>query len=64
MPSPFVVDEVIAPGLRYAEEAVQTVRSLPVRYCYLWQDGEATPVSELEVLSFRQRFCLPCNKAS
>jgi ribosomal protein S18 acetylase RimI-like enzyme len=52
----FVVDTLIEPGLRYTEEAVQIVRSSPVRYCYLWRDDETEPVCELEVHSFRQRF--------
>jgi predicted acetyltransferase len=50
------VDEYIEPGIRYIEEAPQTVHSLPVRYCYLWPDGVEAPVSELELLSFKQRF--------
>ncbi len=48
--------ETLAPGLRYTEEVGQTARSLPVRYCCLWQEDEPDPVSELEVLSFHQRF--------
>lgn len=52
----FVVDEYIAPGLRYSEEEIRILRSHPVRYCYLWRDGEESPVSELEVHSFEQRF--------
>src|SRR5436190_60651 len=51
-----VVDETLAPGLRYTEEIGRTVRSNRVRYCYLWQEGEESPVSELEVHSFAQRF--------
>jgi hypothetical protein len=52
----FVVDTMIEPGLRYTEEAVQIVRSSPVRYCYLWRTDEPEPVCELEIHSFRQRF--------
>jgi hypothetical protein len=52
----FVVDTLIEPGLRYTEEAVQIVRSSPVRYCYLWREDEPEPVCELEVHCFRQRF--------
>ena len=51
-----VVDEMIEPGLRYTEEVGRIVRTMPVRYCYLWQEGVAEPVSDLEVLSFQQRF--------
>jgi len=54
--STYAVDETIAPGVRYTEEVGRTVKSLPVRYCSLWQEGEEIPVSELEVYSFRQRF--------
>ena len=50
------VEEEIASGLKYTEETGRTVRSLPVRYCYLWQAGVEEPISDLEVLSFRQRF--------
>lgn len=52
----FEVDEYIEPGLRYSEESPQLVKSVPVRYCYLWRDGLDHPVSELELLSFNQRF--------
>ena len=51
-----VVDETIAPGLRYTEEVGNIVRSHSVRYCYLWQDGEESAVSELELHSLQQRF--------
>jgi GNAT superfamily N-acetyltransferase len=54
--SRYEVNEYLEPELRYMEEVGRTVRSLPVRYCYLWQDGKEAPFSELEVLSFRQRF--------
>ena len=50
------VEETVGPSLKYTEETGRTVRSLPVRYCYLWQAGVEEPVSDLEVLSFRQRF--------
>ena len=54
----FAVEEHLEDGLRYTEEVGRTVRSLPVRYCLLWKDDEKEPVSELEVLSFKQRFGL------
>lgn len=51
-----VVDEMLAPGLRYTEEASRRVQGNSVRHCYLWQESEESPVSELEVYSFEQRF--------
>ena len=56
MPLEYSVEEEIEPGLKYTEETGRTVRSLPVRYCYIWKAGVDEPVSDLEVLSFRQRF--------
>ncbi len=51
-----VVDEEIAPGLRYTEDTGRTERSLSVRDCWLWQAGVDEPVSGLNVVSLRQRF--------
>jgi GNAT superfamily N-acetyltransferase len=56
MDTSYQVDEYLEPGLRYTEEVGLTVRTLPARYCYLWIDGEEEPVSDLEMLSFKQRF--------
>lgn len=46
----------IESGLRYTEETGRLNRSLPVRDCFLWQEGSDEPVSGLNLVSFRQRF--------
>ncbi len=51
-----VVDEEIAPGLKYTEDTGRTDLSRPVRDCSLWQAGVDEPISGLNVVSFRQRF--------
>jgi hypothetical protein len=48
------VEIEIGPGLRYVEVVGSSARGLPMRRCRLFS-GEL-PVSELEVVSFRQRF--------
>jgi predicted acetyltransferase len=52
----YEVNEYLEPGLRYTEEIGYTVHSVPVRYCCLWLESEEGPISDLEVLSFKQRF--------
>ncbi|MEZ4860548.1 MAG: GNAT family N-acetyltransferase [Caldilineaceae bacterium] len=52
----YEIDERLTPELRYREAPVQTVHSLPVRYCSLGPEDVPTAVSELEVIAFAQRF--------
>jgi hypothetical protein len=49
-------EEAVTPGLKYTEENRRSEPGLPVRDCALWQDGVERPVSDLNLLSFRQRF--------
>jgi hypothetical protein len=49
-------EEAVAPGLRYTEENRRAEPGLPVRDCSLWQAGVDRPVSDLNLVSFRQRF--------
>lgn len=50
------VDILLEPGLHYREETGHEQQSLPKRFCGLWLDGVDDPVSDIDVLSFRQRF--------
>ncbi|MBE0696262.1 MAG: GNAT family N-acetyltransferase, partial [Anaerolineaceae bacterium] len=50
------VEETLASGLKYTEETNRSMRSLPMRDCFLWQAGAEEPISGLNVVSFRQRF--------
>ena len=52
----FEFEETLASGLKYTEETGRTARSLPIRECSLWQAGVDEPISDLTILSFRQRF--------
>ena len=49
-------EEAISAELRYTEEKRRTEPGLPVRDCSLWQAGVDRPVSDLNLMSFRQRF--------
>jgi predicted acetyltransferase len=49
-------EEAISAELRYTEENRRTEPGLPVRDCSLWQAGVDKPVSDLNLVSFRQRF--------
>jgi hypothetical protein len=49
-------DEAISADLRYTEEIRPTAPDLTERDCSLWKAGVEKPVSELNLLAFRQRF--------
>jgi len=49
-------EEIVATGLKYTEEKRRTEPGPPVHDCSLWQAGVDRPVSDLNLVSFRQRF--------
>ena len=49
-------EEAISAELRYTEEKRRNEPGPPVRDCSLWQAGVDRPVSDLNLMSFRQRF--------